>query len=67
MNKFRILLFFSLVRRKITQVFVAKNGYADAFEFLSCVQDDKGFSKKKNKLKKNAQAIKKGRCIFLWE
>jgi hypothetical protein len=46
MNNFRILLFFSLVRRKITQVFVAKNGYADAFEFLSCVQDDKGFSKK---------------------
>ena len=46
-------MFFSLVRRKITQVFVAKNGYADAFEFLSSVQDDKGFSKKKYKLKKD--------------
>ena len=53
MNNFRILLFFSFVRRKITQVFVAKNGYADAFEFLSSVQDDKGFSKKKYKLKKD--------------
>jgi hypothetical protein len=53
MNNFRILLFFSFVRRKITQVFVAKNGYADAFEFLSCVQNDKGFSIKKYKLKKD--------------